>query len=263
MAKRFYDQELISDIFHVLKKLVPLRIRNIAVNIKESKSSLIYFVLTLSILVSYLVTVSALGLLRLNPVRDIVLLLLIPITIFVVSKKKRDILSWERIPYSFPKRPRLYLSLHKTLVLTVVLVAMLYPLPKPPEYNFRYYHRSTNEDDFVKVVQEVEDKYPLSEVKMFFDNDIVRGAVRKTQNMVYPQVIEIVETKNILSRIGDKRHNFLFLDRGKEKSESLEKVREWISMYKEQHNSVRLFTTRRTFWCILLRTIDVSGYTRD
>ena len=57
----------------------------------------------------------------------------------------------------------------------------------------------------------------------------------------WPQVIEIVETKNILSRIGDKRHNFLFLDRGKEKSESFEKVREWISMYKEQHNSVRLF----------------------
>ncbi|MBA7694735.1 hypothetical protein ES703_103348 [subsurface metagenome] len=214
-VKRFYDQELIRDIFRMLKRVIPLRIINKVRNIKKSKASLIYLVLTLSTLISYLVIIWALGLLRLNPIREISLLLLIPITIFIVSKKKRDILSGERVPYSFPEKARLYLSLHKTLVLTVVLVMMLYPLPKPPEYNFRYYHRSINEDEFVEVVQKVKDKYPSSEVKMFFDNDIVRGAPRKAKNMVYPQKIEIAETEDILSGVGDRRYNFLFLDSGK------------------------------------------------
>ncbi|GAJ20622.1 unnamed protein product, partial [marine sediment metagenome] len=45
----------------------------------------------------------------------------------------------------------------------------------------------------------------------------------------------------IFSGIGEKRYNFLFLDWGKEKSESLKNIREWISIYKEQHNNVRVF----------------------
>ncbi|MBA7489496.1 hypothetical protein ES702_00030 [subsurface metagenome] len=241
IVKKFYDQELMRDIFHMLKRVIPLRITNKAKNIKESKASLIYVILTSSALVSYLVIIWAWGLLRLNPIRDTSLLLLIPITIFIFSRKKRDILSGERVPYGFPEKARLYLSLHKTLVLTVVLVAMLYPLPEPPEYNFRYYHRSTNEDDFVKVVQKVKDKYPLSEVKMFFDDDIVRHATSKTKNMVYPQNIKIAKTEDILSRIGDKRYNFLFLDYREEKLESLKNIRETIFMDKEQYSNVRVF----------------------
>ena len=257
IVKRFYDQELMRDIFHMFKRAIPLRITNKAKNIKKSKASLIYFIVALSGLVSYLVIIWALGLLRFNPVRDTLLLLLIPITIFIVSKKKKDILSGERVPYCSPDNARLYLSLHKTLVLTVVLVMMLYPLPKPPEYNFRYYHRSINEDDFVKVVQKVKDKYPLSEVRMFFDNDIVRGATRKAKNMVYPQTIEIAETEDILSGIGDKRYNFLFLDCGKKKSEFLKNVREWISMYKEQHNNVRVFYDSENIVVYLVENYDV------
>jgi len=227
-------------------------------------------------LISYLVIIRALGLLRLNPVRETSFLLLIPVMIFIVSRKKRDILSGQRVPYCFPENARLYVSLHKTLVLTVVLVMMLYPLPKPPEYNFRYYHRSLNEDDFVKVVQKVKGKYPLSEVKMFFDNDIIRGATRKTKNMVYPQIIEIfnstsyriakenatpgsAETEDILFRIGDKRYNFLFLSGGKEKSEFLKNVREWISMYKQQHNNVRVFYDSEKIVVYLIENYDVSS----
>jgi len=259
VVKRFYDQELIRDIFHMFKEVIPSRITNKAKSIKKSKASLIYLILTLSGLASYLVIIWALGLLRLNPIREISLLLLVPITIFVVSKKKRDILSGERVPDRFSEKVRLYVSLHKTLVLTVVLVTMLYPLPKPPEYNFRYYHRSINEDDFVKVVQKVKDSYPLSEVKMFFDNDIVRGATRKTKNMVYPQKIEIAETANILSGIGEKRYNFLFLDWGKEKSESLKNVREWLSMYKEERNNVRVFYDSENIVIYLIENYEVSG----
>ena len=219
--------------------------------------------MTLSGLISYLVIIWTLGLLRLNPIRDISFLLLIPITIFVIGNKKRDILSGERVPYCFPQKARLYLSLHKTLVLTVVLVAMLYTLPKPPEYNFKYYQRSVNEDDFVKVVQEVKDKYPLSEVKMFLDDDIVYAATRKTKDMVYPQNIEIAGTQGILSEIGDKRYNFLFLDWGKEKSESLESVREWISMYKEQHNNVRLFYDSENIVVYLIENYDISDSNKN
>jgi len=258
MVKRFYDQELLRDIFRMFKRVIPLRITNRAKNIKKSKVSLSYFILTLSALVGYLVAVWALGLLRLNLTREISLLLLIPITIFIVSKKKRDILSGERVPYCFPKNARVYLGLHKTLVLALVLVTMLYPLPKPPEYNFRVYHRSINEDDFVEVVQKVKDKYPLSEVKMFFDNDIVRGATRKTRNMVYPQNIEIAKTKDILSRMGHERYNFLFLDWGKEKSQVLKNIRECIAMYKKQHNNVRLFYDSERIVVYLIENYNVS-----
>ena len=140
---------------------------------------------------------------------------------------------------------------------------MLYPLPKPPEYNFRYYHRSINEDDFVKVVQKVKDKYPLSEVRMFFDNDIVRGATRKAKNMVYPQTIEIAETEDILSGIGDKRYNFLFLDCGKKKSEFLKNIREWISMHKQQHNNVRVFYDSENIVVYLIENYNVSDSNRN
>ena len=259
IVKKFYDQELMRDIFHMLKRVIPLRINKNTKNIKESKASLIYVILTSSALVSYLVIIWAWGLLRLNPIRDTSLLLLIPITIFIFSRKKRDILSGERVPYGFPEKARLYLSLHKTLVLTVVLVAMLYPLPKPPEYNFRYYHRSINEDDFVKVVQKVKDKYPLSEVKMFFDDDIVRHATSKTKNMVYPQRLEIAGTQDILSAIGDKRYNFLFLDHGEEKLESLKNIRETIFMDKEQYSNVRVFYDSEKIVVYLLENYDVSG----
>jgi len=262
IVKRFYDQELMRDIFYMFKRVIPLRIINKVRNIKKSKASLIYLILTLSTLASYLVIIWALGLLRLNPIRDTSLLLLVPITIFVVSKTKRDILSGDSVPYCFSEKARLYLSLHKTLVLTVVLVVILYPLPKPPEYNFRYYHRSINEDDFVEVVQKVKDKYPLSEVKLFFDNDIVRGATGRTKKMVYPQNIEIAETEDILSGIGDKRYNFLFLDSGKEKSESLKNVRKWISMYKEQHNNVRLFYDSEKIAVHLIENYEVSDSTK-
>jgi len=263
VVKRFYDQELIRDIFHMFKKVIPLRIINKVRNIKKSKASLIYLILTLSGLLSYLVIIRAWGLLRLNPIRDTLLLLLIPITIFIVSKKKRDILSGQTVPYCFPEKARLYLSLHKTLVLTVVLVMTLYPLPQPPEYDFRYYHRSINEDDFVKVVQKVKDSYPLSEVKMFFDNDIVRGATRKTKNMVYPQNIEIAETEDILSGIGDKRYNFLFVDCGKEKSEFLKNVRQWVSIYKEQHNNVRVFYDSENIVIYLIENYGVSDSNKN
>jgi len=53
-----------------------------------------------------------------------------------------------------------------------------------------------------------------------------RGATRKAKNMVYPQNIEIAETEDILSGIGDKRYNFLFLGCGREKSEFLKNIRE-------------------------------------
>jgi len=257
IVKKFYDQELMRDIFHMLKRVIPLRITPKAKNIKESKASLIYVILTSSALVSYLVIIWAWGLLRLNPIRDTSLLLLIPITIFIFSRKKRDILSGERVPYGFPEKARLYLSLHKTLVLTVVLVAMLYPLPKPPEYNFRYYHRSINEDDFVNVVRKVKDNYPLSEVKMFFDDDIVRHATSKTKNMVYPQNIKIAKTEDILSGIGYKRYNFLFLDHREEKLESLRNIRETISVYKEQHNNVRVFYDSENIVVYLIENYDV------
>ena len=263
IAKRFYDQELIGDIFYMFKRVIPLRITNKVRNIKKPKASLIYLILTLFTLISYLVIIWALGLLRVNPIRDVSFLLLIPITIFIVSKKKRDILSGERVPYCFPEKARLYLSSHKTLVLTVVLVMMLYPLPKPPEYNFRVYHRSINEDDFVEVVQKVKDKYPLSEVRLFFDDDIVRSAARKTKDMVYPQNIEIVETQGILSGIGDKRYNFLFFDCRQEKSESLESVREWISIYKEQHNNVRVFYDSENIVVYLIENYDVSDSNKN
>ena len=259
IAKRFYDQELMKDIFHTFKRIIPLRITNKAKDIQESKVSLIYLMLTLSGLVSYLVVIWALDLLRLNPIRETSLLLLIPIMIFIVSKKKGDILSGERVPCCFPEKARFYLSLHKTLVLIVVLVVMLYPLPKPPEYNFRFYHRSLNEDEFVEVVQKVKDKYPLSQVKMFFDNDIVREARGKTKKMVYPQNIEIVETEDILSGIGDKRYNFLFLGCRKEKSESLKNISEWISMYKQQHDNVRVFYESKNIVVYLIENYDVSG----
>ena len=263
VAKRFYDQELMRDIFHTLKRVTPLRATHKAQNIKKSKASLIYLIVTLSGLAGYLVIIWTLGLLRLNPVRDTSLLLLIPITIFIVSKKKRDILSGEIEPYSPHKNTTLYVSLHKTLVLTAVLVTMLYPLPEPPEYNFRYYHRSVNEDDFVKVVQKVKDKYPLSEVKMFFDNDIVRGARKKTRNMVYPQNIEIGETEDILSGPGDKRYNFLFLRCEKEKLEFPKNVRQWVSMYKEQHNIVRVFYDSENIVVYVIENYEVSDSNKN
>jgi len=257
IVKRFYDQELMRDIFHMFKRAVPLRIANKARSIIKSNVSLIYLMLSLSVLISYLVIIGALGLLRLNPIRDASFLLLIPITIFIVSKKKMDILSGERMPHCLPEKTGLYLSLHKTLVLAAVLVMMLYPLPKPPEYSFRYYHRSINEDDFVKVVQKVKDKYPLSEVKMFFDHDIVRHAGRKTKNMVYPENIEVAETKDILSGLGDKGYNFLFLDRREEKLESLKNIRETISVYKEQHNNIGVFYDSENIVVYLIENYDV------
>jgi len=247
----------------MLKRVIPLRITPKAKNIKESKASLIYVILTSSALVSYLVIISALGLLRLNPIREISFLLLIPVTIFIVSRKERDILSGERIPYGSPEKTGLYLGLHKTLVLTVVLVAMLYPLPKPPEYNFRYYHRSINEDDFVNVVRKVKDNYPLSEVKMFFDDDIVRHATSKTKNLVYPQNIKIAKTEDILSGIGYKRYNFLFLDHREEKLESLKNIRETISVYKEQHNNVRVFCESKNIVVYLIENYDVSDSNKN
>jgi len=259
ILKRFYNQELMRDISHTLKRAIPLRIPNRANSIKESRVSLIYALLTLSILISYLAIIYVFGLCRLSPARDLLFLLLIPIMIFIASKKRRDILSGEIEPYSLHKNTRLYDSLHKSLVLTAVLVVMLYPLPKPPEYNFRYYHRSINEDDFVKVVQKVEDKYPLSEVKMLFGSDIVYRARDKITNMVYPQNIEIVEIEDILPRIGDKRYNFLFLDYRKEKSESLNNIRKWISTYEEQHNNVRLFYDSENIVVYLVENYDVSG----
>jgi len=258
ILKRFYNQELMRDISHILRRVTPLRIANRVNSIKESRISLIYAVLTLSILISYLVVIYVLGLCRLSLVRDLLFLLLIPIMVYVASKKRRDILSGEIEPYSLHKNTRLYDSLHKSLVLTAVFVVMLYPLPRPPEYNFRYYHRSVNEDDFVKVVQKVKDKYPLSEVRMFFDSGIVYRAREKTANMVYPQNIEIVETQGILSGIGDKRYNFLFLDLGKEKSESLESVREWLSIYEQQHNNVRVFYDSEKIVVYLIENYGVS-----
>jgi hypothetical protein len=213
-------------------------------------------------LASYLVIIWVLGLWRLNPIREISFLLLVPITIFIVGKKKRDILSGERVSNCGPEKTGLYLSLHKTLVLTAVLAMMLYPLPKPPEYNFRYYHRSINEDDFVKVVQKVKDKYPLSEAKLFFDHDIVRHAGGKTKNMMYPQNIEIAETKDILSGIGDKRYNFLFLDCGKKKSEFLKKLR-GVSIYKEQHDNVRVFYESRNIVVYLIENYDFSDSNKN
>ncbi len=258
MAKRFYEQELIGDVFHTFKKVIPLAIMNRAKNINKSNVSLIYLIVTLSGLLSYLVVIWAWGLLSLSPIRDISLLLLVPSVIFIVSRKKRDVLSGEKISSYFPENARLYLSLHKVLVVAVVLVVMLYPLPKPPEYNFRYYHRSVNEDDFVKVVQEVKDEYPLSEVKMFFDRDIIRVAARKTINMMYPQNIEIVEVQGILSGIGNKRYNFLFLDYRKEKSESFKDIREWISIYEEQYGSIRVFYDSENIVVYLLENYDVS-----
>ena len=259
IVKRFYDQELMRDIFHMFKRAVPLRIANKARRIIKSNASLIYLILSLSALLSYLVIIWTLGLLRLNPIRDTSFSLLILITIFIVSKKKKDILSGERVSHCFPEKAGLYLSLHKTLVLTVVLVAMLYPLPKPPEYNFRYYHRSINEDDFVKVLQKVKDKYPLSEVKMFFDQDIVRHVRKKIKNMVYPQNIEIARTEDVLPGLGNKRYNFLFLDRKKEELESLKNIRETISVYKEQHDNVRVFYDSENIVVYLIEKYDVSG----
>ena len=259
VVKRFYDQELIRDIFHLFKRVNPLRITNKGMNIKKSRASLIYFMVTLSGLVSYLVIVWALGLLRVNPIRDVSLLLLITITIFIVGKKKRDILSGERVSSCFPGNARLYLSLHKTLVLTAVLVVMLYPLPRPPEYNFRYYHRSINEDDLVKVVQEVKEKFPLPEVKMFFGSDIVYRARDKVANMVYPLNIGMAEIEDILSGIGDRRYNFLLLDRKKEKSEFVNKISEWISRSQEQHNNVRLFYDSENIVVYLVENYNVSG----
>jgi hypothetical protein len=278
ILKRFYNQELMRDISHILRRVTPLRIANIANSIKESKISLIYALLTLSILISYLAVIYVFGLCRLSLARDLLFLLLIPIMIYIVSEKRRDILSGEIEPYSLHKNTRFYNSLHKSLVLTVVFVVILCPLPRPPEYNFRYYHRGVNEDDFVKVVQKVKDKYPLSEVKMFFNSDIVYRAREKTGNMVHPQHIEIAKIDDILnfspketsetallkgedeekskfiilSRMGDKRYNFLFFDCRKEKSDFLNELRKWISMYKEQHNNLRLFyDSERIMVCLI------------
>lgn len=209
-------------------------------NMGKSKGSLIYLILTLSVLIGYLAIIWALGLLGLSPIREASVLLLIPIMIVMAGRNRRDVLSVETAPYGSPQSTRTSLSLHKTLVLTVVLVVMLYPLPKPPEYNFRYYHRNTNEDDFVKVVQQIEHGYPLRKVRIVFDNNIVRRAARKTKNMVYPQNVEIVETQDILSATGNKRYNFLFSGAAMEKSEFLEKTKEWVSKSK-QHNDVRVF----------------------
>ena len=258
MAKRFYDQELVGDIFHTFKKVIPLPIINRAKSIKKSNVSLLYLTLTLSGLVSYLVVVWFWGLLRLNPIREVLFLALVPITIFVVGRKKRDVVSGERVSSSFPKNTRLSLSLHKILVLTGVLVVMLYPLPKPPEYNFRIYHRSINEDDFVRVVQEIEDKYPLSEVKLFFDDDIVRRVKVKIRGIIYPQHVERVGTQYILSGIGDKRYNFLFLDSREDKSESLKNIREWISVYEEEHDAIRVFYDSENIVVYLIENYDAS-----
>ncbi len=248
MLKRFYNQELMRDIFHILRRVTPLRIVDRVKSIKESRISLIHAVLTLSILASYLAVVYAFGLYRSNLIRDLLFLLLIPTMVYVASKKRRDILSGELEPYSLHKNTRSYGSLHKSLVLAVVFVVMLYPLPRPPEYNFRYYHRGLNEDDFVKVLQEVKDEYPLSEVKMFFDSDIVYRAWEKTIRLVYPQSIKTARIDDVLSysqketsETALKRYNFLFLDRKKEKSGSLNGIMEWIFTYKEEHNKVRLF----------------------
>ncbi len=214
---------------------------NRAKNIRKSKASLVYLAVTLSGLVGYLIVVWVFGVLRANPIRDVSLLLFVLIAIFLVGRKKRDVISGERISSHFSENTRFSLSLHKILVLTGVLVVMLYPLPKPPEFDFRYYHRSTNEDDFVKVVQEIEDEYELSEAKMFFDHDIVRHAATKTGNMIYPQRVEIAGTQEIRSGVGDKRYNFLFLDSGKEESESFKDIREWMSVYEGQYGPIRVF----------------------
>ncbi len=262
-VKRFYDQELIRDIFHLFKRVNPLRITDKGMNTKQSRGSLIYFMVTLSGLVGYLVVTRVLGLIRLSPIRDVSLLVLIPILIFAVGRKKIDILSGERVSPSFSEKTRLYLSLHKILVVVGILVVMLYPLPRPPEYNFRYYHRSMNEDDFIRVVQEVKDKHPLSEVKLFFDHDIVLAATRKTKNMVYPQNIEIAEVQDILSGIGDKRYNFLLLDRRKEKSESFKNIMEWISVYKEQHNNVRVFYESKNIVVYLIQDYDTLDSSKN
>lgn len=257
IVKKFYDQELMKDILNIFKRVVPIQITNKAKNIKKLKVSLIYLPLTLSGLVGYLVIIWVLGLLKLNPIREASFLLLIPIMIFIVGKRKRDVLSGESVLCSLPEKTRLYLSLHKTLVLTGILVIMLYPLPKPPEYNFRYYHRSINEDDFVKVVQKIKDNYLLSEVKLFFDNDIIRAATTKTISMVYPQRLEITQSKDIPSGIGDKRYNFLFVDRGKEKSQVFKKIREWLSWYKQQHNNIRVFYQSENIMVYLLENYEV------
>lgn len=258
IAKRFYDQELIRDVFHTFKKVIPLVIMNRARNIKKSKASSVYLILTLSGLVSYLVVVWSWGLLRLNAIREISFLALILITIFLVGRKKRDVISGERVTSLFSEKTRLSLSVYKILVLTAVLVVVLYPLPKPPEFNFRYYHRSINENDFVKVVQEVEDEYPLSEVKMFFDHDIVRHAAKKTGNIIYPQRVEIVEAQDILSGRGEKRYSFLFLDYRKEESDSFKNMRGWVSMYEEEHNSIRVFYDSENIVVYLIENFDVS-----
>lgn len=258
IAKRFYDQELMRDVLHTFKKVIPLPITNKAKSINKSKASLLYVILTLSGLASYLVVVWVFGLLRANPIRDVSLLLFVLIAIFLVGRKKRDVISGERVSSRFPENARLSLSLHKILVLTAVLVVMLYPMPKPPEYNFRYYHRSINEDDFIKVVQEIKDRYPLSEAKLFLDDDIVRGAAGKTKNIMYPQNIEMVATQDILSGMGDKRYSFLFLDYEKEESDSFKNMREWVSIYEEEHNPVRVFYNSENIVVYLIENYDVS-----
>ncbi len=257
-VERFYDQRLMRDIFCALRRALPLSNPDKAKNIKKSMASLIYLVLTSLGLVGYLIVVSIFGLLRVNPIRDVSMVLFVLIAIFLVGRKKRDVLSGERVSSRFPESTRLSGSLHKVLVLTAVLVVMLYPLPRPPEYNFRIYHRSINEDDFVKVVQEIEDKYPLSEVKLFFDDDIVRRVRVKTGGIVYPQSVEIVGTQYILSGIGDKRYNFLFLDSRKDKSESLKNIREWISVYEERHDAIRVFYDSENIVVYLIENYDAS-----
>lgn len=257
IVKRFYEQKLIGDTFQFLRRVIPLKIVNKIGSIEKSRASLIYPVVTLSVLAGYLVIVWSAGLCRFNFIRGILFLLLILSGVFIISKRERSVLPKRKLLHCSNTNKNQYANLHKVLVSVAILTVILYPLPKLPEYNFRYYHRSINEDDFVKVVLKVKDKYPLSEVKLFFDHDIVRGATRKTKNMVYPEAVEIAETEDILSGIGDKRYNFLFLDWRKEKSESLENVREWLSMYKEQHNNIRVSYESKNIVVYLIENYDV------
>jgi len=263
IVKRFYEQKLIRDAFQFLRKVIPLKIVNKIKSIEKSKASLIYLVVTLSILAGYLVIDWRAGLCKFNLIRGILFLLLILGTVFIIGKRKKSVLPEGKLLHFSNKNP--YINLHKVLVSIAILAVMLHPLPTLPEYNFRYYHRSVNEDDFVKVVLKVKNEYPVSEVEMFFDNNIVYSANGKVKNIFYPQKIEIAEPKDILDffqrefanrelpksrnnkkiassfEVDNKKYNFLFLDRGKGKSEAIENIKKLISIYKQHHHKARVF----------------------
>jgi len=264
VGKRFYEQKLIRDALQFLRKVIPLKIVNKIESIEKSKASLIYPVVTLSILAGYLVIVWGAGLCKFNLIRGILFLLLILGAVFIMVKRQKSVLSEEKLLYSSNPNKSRYANLHKVLVSAAILVAMLHPLPKPPEYNFRYYHRSVNEDDFVKVVLKIKDEYPVSKVEMFFDDDIVYSAKGKVKNILYPQKIKIGEPTDILNffqreftnkesfksgdnkkivsfEVENKKYNFLFLEQGKEKSETIKNIKRWISLYKQYHNKANVF----------------------